>query len=450
MTGRGAMLAAALLALMTGAGGGAAAQSCGQSVRVQPGDTLARIAGRCGTTVGAIVAANPRITDPARIGVGWELAMPGAYAGAPLPDPYGNPPAPDPYGGAVARTQAPAPQQVYRVAPGDTVGGIAEALGLTIAQILAANAGLDPQLLFPGQSLNLPGGRDYRDNDWRYRDRDYRVEWPDDDGRRDWRRSDLHLDIARRSAKPGEKIEIRADGLRNREKVTLGVAARGDEFVRIGTAKASKGGTVKTNVTVPDWARPSDRLVFALRRANGEVLEAAPVRVVGARSDARLVVREREAGPGDKIEIRADGLRKRERVTLGVAARGRDFVEIGTAKASKGGTVKTNVKMPDWVRPRDRVIFAVRRGNGEVLESEPVSVTRARGDGSRIEGWVVRGTECPLLRTRDGKSFALLSDRRLPLGAYVEVTGPRVERSYCQEGRASIEVRDVRRITPPG
>lgn len=58
----------------------AAAGSCHATWTVRAGDTLSRIAERCATTVAAIMGANPRIADPARLSIGWQLAMPDANA----------------------------------------------------------------------------------------------------------------------------------------------------------------------------------------------------------------------------------------------------------------------------------------------------------------------------------------------------------------------------------
>ena len=54
----------------------AAQGSCGDTYTVLPGDTLSEIAEFCGTTVAAILAANPQITDPTRIFVGQTLRIP--------------------------------------------------------------------------------------------------------------------------------------------------------------------------------------------------------------------------------------------------------------------------------------------------------------------------------------------------------------------------------------
>lgn len=49
---------------------------CGPAVTVRPGDTLAVIAARCGTSMGALMSANPQIYNPNVIHVGQVIRMP--------------------------------------------------------------------------------------------------------------------------------------------------------------------------------------------------------------------------------------------------------------------------------------------------------------------------------------------------------------------------------------
>lgn len=74
---RGSMLAAGG-ALMLAISSPAAAADCGAEYTIQPGDTLSRIASRCGSSVEALMDANPQVTSPAKISVGWKLSVPGA------------------------------------------------------------------------------------------------------------------------------------------------------------------------------------------------------------------------------------------------------------------------------------------------------------------------------------------------------------------------------------
>ncbi len=94
---------------------------------VRPGDTLWAIARRYGTTVTALAAANG-IQDPDRICPGQVLRIPGA-----------------------------SPEKVYTVRPGDTLWAIARRYGTTVTVLAAANGIQDPDRIYPGQVLRIPG-----------------------------------------------------------------------------------------------------------------------------------------------------------------------------------------------------------------------------------------------------------------------------------------------------
>ncbi len=113
----------------------ASSGACGGYLTVEAGDTLQSIAATCGTTVNAILAANPGLTTP--LFPGQVLLVPGNTS---------------PTASATAQAGA-----TYVVQQGDTLGGIALIYGLTLSQLLAANPQItNPSLIFPGQIINLP------------------------------------------------------------------------------------------------------------------------------------------------------------------------------------------------------------------------------------------------------------------------------------------------------
>lgn len=107
----------------TGGGGGA-------GTIVKPGDTLSGIAQRHGVSLQALIAANPQISNP-------DLIRPGQHVSIPS-------------GGSAGGS--------YTVARGDTLSGIANRFGTSYQAIAQANGITNPNLIFPGQTLTIPGG----------------------------------------------------------------------------------------------------------------------------------------------------------------------------------------------------------------------------------------------------------------------------------------------------
>ena len=188
----------ASFAITTGA---SAAYSCGMSVTVVKGDTLRKIADRCGTTVYALRRANPMIGSGDLIYPDQLLLLPGAlvsgnngystyivmrgdtlkslanrfgtsmdvlvslnaditninviYEGQRMIVPSGSgvPSTPPP------ATPPPASGQTYTVQRGDTLRKIADRLNTTVDAILKVNPQIsNPNLIYVGQVINLPAG----------------------------------------------------------------------------------------------------------------------------------------------------------------------------------------------------------------------------------------------------------------------------------------------------
>ena len=109
--------------------------------RTQSGDTMRGIAARFGVSLSALEAANPQIANPNLIFPNELVHVPGS-------------PAP-------AHDVTPVPPTVitYIVRPGDTMSAIADAHGISLAALEAANPQVtNPAIIHPGEVLNLKGG----------------------------------------------------------------------------------------------------------------------------------------------------------------------------------------------------------------------------------------------------------------------------------------------------
>ena len=113
----------------------ASAGQCGTSVTVVSGDTLRKIADRCGTTIYALRRANPEIGLGNLIYPGQVLLLPGTILGTD--------------GGYL----------IYIVARGDTLRSLATRFGSTVDSILASNPDItNPNVIYEGQRLTIYSG----------------------------------------------------------------------------------------------------------------------------------------------------------------------------------------------------------------------------------------------------------------------------------------------------
>lgn len=107
---------------------------------VRSGDTMFLIAQRFGVSLNALIAANPHISNPARIFPGDVLCVPGTQN---CREPVSCPP------GFQGR---------YTVQPGDTMFFIAQRYGVSLNALIAANPQIsNPAQIFPCDVLCVPG-----------------------------------------------------------------------------------------------------------------------------------------------------------------------------------------------------------------------------------------------------------------------------------------------------
>jgi len=116
---------------------GGASNGGSSSYTVQSGDTMSGIADRSGVSLSALIAANPQIGNPNLIYPGQTVNLPG---GASNRGDDGN-------------------AGTYSVRSGDTMSGIADRSGVSLSALIAANPQIgNPNLIYPGQTVNIPGG----------------------------------------------------------------------------------------------------------------------------------------------------------------------------------------------------------------------------------------------------------------------------------------------------
>jgi LysM repeat protein len=139
---------------MSAATGGLEAAAVGATYTVKPGDTLAVIAHRAGSTSAELKRLNNLRSD--YVQVGRELKLPSGPAPAAMPEVTHAAPAAAAAG--PASVKKPDGALTYEVKPGETVGAIARKFHVKSQDLLVANNIADPRKIRAGQNLVIPGG----------------------------------------------------------------------------------------------------------------------------------------------------------------------------------------------------------------------------------------------------------------------------------------------------
>ncbi len=128
--------------VLTSAPAAQAGGYCQQWHTVQAGENLFRISLRYNTSMAWLQTLN-NITNPNYVFVGQSLCVAGT-----APNPPQNPP----------QNPPGTPTNTYVVQPGDTFFGIARKVGTSYAVLVSLNPGVNPNVIYVGQRLNIPLG----------------------------------------------------------------------------------------------------------------------------------------------------------------------------------------------------------------------------------------------------------------------------------------------------
>ncbi|MEQ8294163.1 MAG: DUF5818 domain-containing protein [Roseovarius sp.] len=484
---RAAVIAAALTA---GAGMANAQSACGTSYAIEPGDTLYQVSQRCDVGLTRIMELNPNI-NARDLSVGQSVRLTvGTRAGGETETDYGN------------GTRRGA--ETYRVGQGETLYSIAQAVGVSIIELLNANGDIDPADLRVGEVIDIP------------------TDTPS-----------AAVRITPESGPPETQVTLRARNLRPDDWVTIGVGRVSSEWRAMGQARANGEGNLSAQVGLPDWADPGDDLIYVLDTDRGMTLKSGRfevtgrdrdrdtgggndritlegrvsqgaecatlttddgdtwsltsadidftsgeyVRVSGTRADMSYcqqgigtveVARLNEVAPenGDRNEGRDgdDGRDERGNDMLTLEGRVGEGAECATLTTSDGDvwsltSADVDFTAGEYVRVRGarKAAAFCQQGLGTVEVTRLTEIDRGGGDGGEgdaprndrvtLEGRVQQGVECMVLRTSDGDTWSLTSDDvRFTEGEYVEVSGTRADMSFCQQGTGTVDVNRIREV----
>lgn len=219
--GIGRALVAALfaggLATAAGAQGPEPSAACaGDTVLVRRGDTVSRIAERCGIGEARLLRANPRVEGSDDLAVGEALNLPPGDVSA--------------LDAAGRRLRSLASRA------GDRLSGLAAEIGSPVEDLLDKNPDLRQRLRTLGDRLGVPGV-----------DADAAT-----------------VTLSPQVGPPGTSVTLSAIGLPPNAAVAIGAGAPGRAYEVLDRARTSVDGTLRATVRAPEGVDGAERLVFTV------------------------------------------------------------------------------------------------------------------------------------------------------------------------------------------
>jgi LysM repeat protein len=207
--------------LAAGAAPAALAAGCGDSVIVQPDDTLSRIAARCDVSEASLLRANPSIEGSSDLQVGERLQIAD--------------------GGSQAQKVGSAVGQFTRRAS-HAIGDLAGDVGSSVQDLLDKNPDLKGRLDKLGKDVGLAGQDEA-----------------------------ASVSVSPKSGPAGSTVTISGSGLPKNAPVAIGAGAPGAAYEVIGHAQSTADGAIAATVKTPAAAQPGQELAFSLATSSGVV-----------------------------------------------------------------------------------------------------------------------------------------------------------------------------------
>ncbi len=209
---------------------------CGETVRVQRGDTLSSIANRCDVPERRLMRLNPRVEGSRDLRVGMELRT------------RGDTQSDDRNGlgqlGSLAGSAV------------DSLSDFAADLGSSARDLLDRNPDLRQRMEGIEQRLRNAGTGTVPGS----------------------------VSVTPTEAAPGGSLNVSAQGLPPDAPVAIGAGRPQAAYEVLQSARASSNGTVQVTVQVPDWAADATRLAIVVAAESGAwTIRSQPIQVTGSK-----------------------------------------------------------------------------------------------------------------------------------------------------------------------
>lgn len=399
----------------------AEAQSpCGEMETVARGDTLYEISPRCSTTVAALLAANPQITDRNLIRVGQVITIPDN-------DDDGEPQPSEPTVSISPRSGPP--NTVLNVtvqnfpANAEVIVGLGEVeseLSIEFERMTDASGHLDTQLEIPGDAQ--PNQRFVA-----------LTFIPEPNG--DRATSDEFVTISEMQApsatispthgSPGTFTLLESGGYEANLPVEIGFGRVASEYDIIAQSQTNRVGRIESRVQVPFFAESGDEYVFVIVPSDTQSEVISNVFTVmdnGESTNPQVNISPLSGPPGSNVQVALIGFPANTRISYGLGEPNGQLLKVFSARTSRNGSAQLTLPVPEVDAGTDLVLTVyVPREGGTNIDSRTFTVTQRDDNGNNL----FTRTNIYLIALEDGGESGMeigCNDSIIPVEVEIEPT----------------------------
>lgn len=354
---------------------------CGDSETVVAGDSLREIANRCNTTIAALLAANPDITNPNLIYTGQVIAIPGE--GDPAPgetaltiQPTSGPPGTTldvsgedypPLTEVIVGIGAPASEPVTSFrAMTDANGSLATQIA--VSEEAQVNERLVVVAYVPGQGGARATSQEF-------------ITTSGDE-------QDINVTIAPQQGLAGSVVRLQAGGFAPNTPVEIGFGRVESEYDVIAQVVTNGNGGLDRQVQVPAFAAAGDQYVYVVTPQDSTEDYISNVFTVsddGQDRFPRVAISPRSGPPGSNVQITVNGFPANTRVTYGMGEPEGQLLDTYSTRTNSNGAAQLTLQVPevDGGANLEVTVFVPREGGTNAM-SEPFNVTPRDDDGGNL------------------------------------------------------------------
>jgi hypothetical protein len=171
--------------------------------------------------------------------------------------------------------------------------------------------------------------------------------------------------VSQLPAEVGGEVQIAAQGFPPEEDLVVGIGRVNSEYDVIAQGRSDAEGSLKTQVTIPDFVEPEYRWVIVVA-ARDHRIKAVSKELEIKILEPFIQVSPLRAAVGDEVEITGRGFPEEAAVQLGIGRVDSEYDLTAEAQTGSDGSLQVQFTIPDFVDPDDRWVIVVTANESRI------------------------------------------------------------------------------------